>query len=83
MLMIVDEDGGYNDGGQPNFLHEKVNDSEARPDPLSSHPRKYYYDGGGDAEKSRQKVPKKRSSKRLYPIPKISIDPFSPKKILL
>ena len=83
MLMRVDEEGGNNDGGQPNFLPEKVKDSEARPAPPSSHPRKYYYDGGGDAEKSRQKVPKKRSSKRLYRNPKISIDPFSPKKVLL
>ena len=30
MFMMVDEDGGCNDGGQPNFLPEKVKDSEAR-----------------------------------------------------
>ena len=55
MFMMVDEDGGCNDGGQPNFLPEKVKDSEARLSPPSSHPRKYYYDGGGDVDKGRQK----------------------------
>ena len=63
MLMIVDEDGGYNDGGQPNFLPEKVKDSEARFAPPSSHPRKYYCDGSGDIEKGRQKIPKKGRQK--------------------
>ena len=41
MFMMVDEGGGYNDGGQPNFLPEKVKDSEARLSPPSSHASSY------------------------------------------
>ena len=65
MFMMVDEDGGCNDGGQPNFLPEKVKDSEARLSPPSSHPRKYYYDGGGDVDKGRQKSLKKKVVKKV------------------
>ena len=74
MFMMVDEDGGYNDGGQPNFLPEKVKDSEARPAPPSSYPRKYYCDGGGDVEKGRQKILKKGRQKGCIKNPKIPID---------
>ena len=65
MLMMVDEDGGHNDGGQPNFLPEKVKDSEARPSPPSSHPWKYYYDGGVLLTKVVKKISKKGRQKNL------------------
>ena len=45
-----------------------------------SHPRKYYYDGGGDVEIGRQKIPKKRSSKGCIETPKYQSTPSHPRK---